>query len=102
MDLFDNLASLTLCATELPALRSRLNVRPLSNHLAIEAEGTLRSLLLLTAEAMSPKLRVKMRLRLSTASNRDLRRSWGCRVKTNQKVSGCVLVEKAIMLWTRM
>ena len=60
----------------MPVLRSMFeNVR----HLAIEAEGILRSLLLLTAEAMSPKLRVKMRLRLSTASNRDLRRSWGVR-----------------------
>ena len=33
VDLFDNLATLTLSATELPALRSMLNVRPLSNHL---------------------------------------------------------------------
>ena len=38
----------------------------------------------------SPKLRVKMRLRLSTASNRDLRRSWeGVPSEQFRKSRGC-------------
>ena len=42
----------------------------------------------------SPKLRVKMRLRLSTASNRDLRRSWeGVPSEQFRKSRGAIVVQ---------